>query len=392
MKNNIFYNISSKVLLKVTGKNIDKFIKRLNNNKIDILNLKYISYKEINILIKKEDLNKVLKIKSIYKIEILDYKGLEKTKINILNNKYIILFILLFLIILYILSNMIFSINIVTTDSKMKGTLLEELDKYGIKKYRFKKNYINIQKIKKEILSKHKEDIEWIEIDSIGTQYIIKYEPRVKNKEKEKISKKNIVSKYDALISDMNIEKGEIIKDVGTYVKKGDIIVNGSIKLNEELKEIIGARGNVYGEVWYNVKVTYPYKYYNEEETGNKKKVFVINFLDKKIELFNFNKFKTKNIKENIILKNNLLPIYISKEYQKETILTNTNYNEKELISASLSYSKKKIKEMLNSDEYIIKYKILNKTKNKDTITLNIFFSVLRNITAYQDITEEIIE
>ena len=391
MKNSIFYNFSSKILLRITGKNIDKFIKRLNSNKIDILEIKYISYKEINILIKSKDYNKLLKLKSIYKVEILDYEGLEKAKSNVLNNKYIIIFILIFLVIIYILSNMIFSINIVTTDSKMKNTLIEELNQYGIKKYRFKKNYIDIQKIKKQLLSSHKEDIEWIEINSIGTKYIIKYEPRVKNKETKEIKNKNIVSKYDALITDMKVTKGEVIKDVGTYVKKGDIIVSGEVKLNEELKEIIGASGNVYGEVWYNVKVTYPYKYYDEKETGKSKKVFVISFLNKKIELFNLNKFKTKKVKEKILIKNNLLPIYLSEENQKETTVTNIKYNEKELIPVAVSYSKKKIQETLGSDEYILKYKVLNKTKSDNAITLNIFFSVIRNITSYQNI-EEIIE
>ena len=147
MKNSIFYKLSSKVLLNIKGNNIDNFIKRLSSNKIELLDIKNINYKETNILIKKEDLDKILKMKSIYKIKILDYKGVEKTKINILNNKYIILFILLFLIILYILSNIVFRVDIITTDSKMKETLLEELGTYGLKKYTFKKNYITIQKI-----------------------------------------------------------------------------------------------------------------------------------------------------------------------------------------------------------------------------------------------------
>ena len=72
MKNSVFYKLSSKVLLSIKGKNIDNFIKKLNKNKIEILNIKYISYKEINILIKKEDLNKVIKIKSVYNVEVID--------------------------------------------------------------------------------------------------------------------------------------------------------------------------------------------------------------------------------------------------------------------------------------------------------------------------------
>ena len=389
MKNSIFYNLSSKVLLNIKGKNIDNFIKRLNRNNIEILNINYISYNEINISVKKEDYNKIIDLKTIYEINIIDYEGIEKVKKNTLKNKYIIIFVLFFLIVLYILSNIIFSINIVTTDSKMKEVLLENLNKEGIKKYSFKKSHIKLQSIKKKILSKHKHDIEWIEIETIGTKYIVKFVPRIQNSEKEENKNKDIISKYDALIKDMSITKGEIIKDVGTYVKKGDLIVSGSVKLNEELKEIVGAEGVVYGEVWYNVKVNYPYKYYSEKETGKRKKIFTIYFLNKKIELFNFNKYKTKKIRKKTILKNMLLPIFISKDTQIETKVINTSYNERELINKALEYSKIKVNETLDSDEYILKSIILNKRKNDKSITLNIFFSVLRNISTYKEIEEE---
>lgn len=392
MKNSFIYSLSSKVLLSVKGKNIDNFIKRLNRNNIEILKIIYISYKEINILIKKQDYDKVLDIKTTYEIEINSYEGLEKFKLKLFSNKYIIIFILFFLIILYILSNIIFSVSIITNDSKMKEIMIEELKYYGIKKFEFKKNYLQIENIKRKMLHRHKEDIEWLEIENIGTKYIIKYEPRVKNKIRQVQKKQNIVSKYDALIKDMKIEKGDVIKDVGTYVKKGDVIVSGVIKLNEESKEIIGASGTVYGEVWYNLKIDFPYKYYNEKETGRRKSVLVLNFFNKKLEILNFKKYETKKVKEKVILKNSIFPIYLSKDYQIETDIVNVRFKEKKLVKEAINYSIKKINKILNKDEYILKYKIINKQNNENYITLNIFFSIIRNITSYKKIEEEIIE
>ena len=60
-----------------------------------------------------------------------------------------------------------------------------------------------------------------------------------------------------------------------------------------------------------------------------------------------------------------------------------------------IDYSKDKLQNTLDSDEYVKDYKILNKTKNTDTLTLNIFFTVIENITEYQTIekyTEEILD
>ncbi len=388
MKNYVLYLIKSKIDIRVKGNNIERFIKRLKSNNIEILNIKYINKCEIIIKIYKDDYENIEKIKTIYEISILNYFGLTKLKNNLSNNKFIIIFIFIALVSLNILTSLIFDIEIVTNDSKMKKILINELEDYGVKKYKFKKSYVDLQRLKNEILNKYKDKIDWIEIENIGTKYIVRYEPRIENIIEEKTPFRNIVAKKDALIIDMDISDGQIIKNKNMYVKKGDVIVSGYIKLNDQIKDTVSAKGEVYGEVWYNVEVTYPYKYYENIETGNKKNVFVIKFLNKEIELFNFKKYTTKNVINNIILKNNLLPISFIYQNQKETNQKIENNTEDEAIKKAIDIANKKINDKLNNDEYIKDYKILNKTTNKDSVTLNIFYTVVLNITSYEQIDE----
>lgn len=186
----------------------------------------------------------------------------------------------------------------------------------------------------------------------------------------------------------MNISSGQIIKDIDSYVKKGDIIVSGYISLNGNIKDTVSSKGSVYAENWYKVTITYPYKYKEIKETGNSKNVFVIKLLNKDIELFNFNKYKTKKTKNKTILKNNILPFKLVKQTQKETIVIDENNSEEELIEKAINLSKKKMEEKLKDGEYVKDYKILNKIKHSDSITLNIFFNVVEDITEYQEIEE----
>lgn len=390
MKNKVIYLLESKLKLNISGNNIERFIKRLKNNNIEILNIKYISNNEINIIIYKKDYNKVLKIKTIYEIKMIEYYGIERLKKDLLNNKYIITFILLSLIGLYLVTSLIFEVDIITNDSKMENILINELKKHGIKKYNFKKNYLELQQIKSKLLSQYKEDLEWIEIESIGTKYIVKYEPRIKNNINNELPLRHIVAKKDSIIRDMNISSGQIIKNVDSYVKKGDIIVSGYISLNGNIKDTVSSKGIVYGETWYKVTITYPYIYKEIKETGNSKNILVIKFLNKNLELFNFNKYKTKKTNNKIILKNNILPIQFMIQNQKETIVIDENNTEGELIEKAIDISKNKIQEKLNEGEYIKDYKILNKTNYSDSITLNMFFNVVENITEYQEIEEYI--
>ena len=386
MKNYILYLLKSKIILN----NIEKFIKRLKNNKIEILNISYVNKNEINIKIYKKDYDSILKLKTIYEINIIDYNGLIKIKNKILNNKFMITLIVISFSILYLITNTIFSIDVITNDSKMKQILKEELEELGIKKYKFKKDYNTLQNIKSEILTKYRDKLDWIEIESIGTKYIVRYEPRIESDEKINTPSRHIIAKKDCVIKSIDVSSGQIVKNINSYVKKGDIIVSGYVDLNGNIKDTVSANGTILGETWYKVTITYPYKYYESYETGNKKEIYAINLLNKSIELFNLKKYKTKNIEEKIILKNNLLPIKLVKQIQKETKVINQELNEDELIEKEVELSKEKIESKLKAGEYISDYKILNKIKNEDSITLNIFFSVIEDVTDYLEIDEYI--
>ena len=66
--------------IKIKGKNIERFIKRLNNHNIDILNINYINYNTIIIRINKNNLESLKQLKTIYEIDIVNINGIDKIK------------------------------------------------------------------------------------------------------------------------------------------------------------------------------------------------------------------------------------------------------------------------------------------------------------------------
>lgn len=385
MKNNVLYLFKSKLILKISGKNLVNFIKRLNINSVNLLSIKYIE-DYIIVVIYKNDYDLVLKLKTTYNIEIIGYKGLINYKKVLLKNHLLILFFVMSILLLYLISNIIFSIDIITNNTNIKNALLDELNKHGIKKYAFKKNYNEIQKIKSHILNKYKDTIDWIEIENIGTKYIIRYEPRITNNNIIESKPRNIVAKKDAIITKINVLDGEIIKEVNTYVKKGEVIVSGTIYLNENIMSIKSSRGTIYGEVWYNVYIKYPLKYYENIETGKKHNMISINFLSKRIYLFS--KYKTKNIKDNIIIKDNILPIYISYSNERETKLIDENNTKEEAIVKAQDVVIERFNKTLKEGEYIKNYRIINKSMYPEYIELEMFLTIVEDITDYEEIVE----
>ncbi len=286
------------------------------------------------------------------------------------------------------LSKLIFSIDIITNDHQMKKLILDELNNNGIKVYQFKKNYRELQIIKKKITEKYKDKIDWLEIENIGTKYIIRYEPRINNPQIEEKKLRHIVAKKDAIINNLDISNGQIIKNKNDYVKKGDIIVSGYISLNDKIKDTVSSCGTVYGEVWYEVTTTYPLKYKEEIITGNKKKVYVIKLLNKDIELFNLKHYKYKKIKSKTIIKNNILPFSLERQYQKELKIKNESNTNNEAVYKAIELATKKIENNLNEKEYILNKKVIGSFSEKDQVTVKIFFSVVEDITEYQEIEE----
>ena len=52
-------------------------------------------------------------------------------------------------------------------------------------------------------------------------------------------------------------------------------------RAKQYIKDTVSSKGIIYGECWYNVTITYPFKYYEEKETGNSKNVIVIKLFNK---------------------------------------------------------------------------------------------------------------
>ena len=373
MKNKIIYQLKSK---------------RLHKNKIEILKCNHINKEKVNIIIYEKDLEKLESIRTIYNIEKLNTYGMIRIKRKLNLNKYLIISIILGLIILKTLTSIIFKIEIIDTDKEIVEFLKQELKNYGIKEKTFKKNYHQIQKIKEDLLNKYKDKIEWLEIETKGTKYIVRLEKRIIKENKEKLENRNIISKKEAIIKEIKATNGQIIKEINSYVKKGDIIISGNIMDNDVVKNTVPAEGIVYGETWYEINVTYPFVYQETKELNNKKNIYVIKFLNKKIELTK-NKFKTKKIKEKEIIKNNILPISIVKQNQTEVEEIEQILTVDEASKKAEEKAVNQIKNNLKEDEYIINYKILNTNVKETELELNMFFSIYENITDYEVINKE---
>ena len=386
MKDKILKIFSSSIKIKVTGRNINNFLKRLINNNINIEKVIPISHKEIDLIINYQDLDKVLKLKTIYNIKIIRYYGKLRIIKRIKKDIFILSSLLISLLLIYTLSNIIFKIEVIHSNNNIIKLVTKELEDNGIKKYKFVKNYQEIEKIKNKILEENKDTLEWLEIIREGTKYTIRVEERIINNKPKDNKIYNIVASKNAVIKNIYAESGEKIRSINTYVKKGDIIISSDITLPNNEKISKTASGKVQGEVWYNINIEYPYQYHEIKYTGNKKKVLVLNLLNKRISFFDFHKYKTFNRNIKYIFNNNITPISLIYEDEYETNIINEVYDYNTAREKAITKAKEKILEKYPNIKDITNIKIIKEEDKKNKISLNLFVTYLEDITEYQEV------
>ena len=321
------------------------------------------------------------KISKRYKVVIIKYYG-KRFFINFFHTqKYLILSIIIGYLLLNLLCNTIFKITINTSDDKIYDIINSSLIDNDIKVYKKKKNFEEIELIKNKILNANEDYLEWIEIVEKGCTYDVNITPRVKNTDEIKSSSKsNIVASKDGKIMYITSTSGEKIKDKGDYVKKGDVIISGTILKNDNIVKETDAIGKVYAEVWYIVNVSVPYEYTEYIKTGEVINHYYITIFDKKFTIMGkYDSNLTMNNRTLILDKPYLLFKLYKEEkkvYEYKTFKIDQNKAYEEAIKrATLKVTKK-----LKSEEYIISKNVLKKEVFRSKMNVEVFFKVFENI------------
>ena len=369
--------MNSYLFVKVDSKNINRFLLKCHNNNINIIKIKYLSYKSIVILINSYDLKKINKIKGISKIRVLNEKGLIKYKDLIRNNLIFIISFFIGIIVLLFLSNIIFDIRIEGDNYKLNNNIKKELSNYGIDKYKFKKSYTDINIIKEKVLKKYNNSIEWIEIKENGVSYIVNIVERKINKDKSTNGIYSIVAKRNGIIRGIYTYKGISLVEKGNYVTKGDILISSDLMLNDEVKDRVSAEGKVYAETWYKVNISYPLNYYEKKYTSKKKKIIYLKIGNKYFEPFKYNYYDRNTI---IKYKSNISGLEFGIEEIRNINIINKKYSEKDALNKAIDKAKYELKLKLNKDEKIMNQNTLNFYTKGSKIIVDIFFSVYEEI------------
>lgn len=272
--------MNNELRIKISGFNASLILNKLISNNVCVFNVK-IKSKYITFSIYEKDKEILSKICSTYKkeFEIL-YRKRFLDVFKILPYKFGCLFACL-IIVCYMISfafivydiEIINETNVNYNNAKIEKFLTDNNIIVGMNK-----SLIKVNELENLILMNNSE-ISGCSVLMSGGNLKIKIYPAIlkENDNKNKI----LHSKYDGVITDIDVISGKSDYNVGDIVKIGDVVIAS----NDE----VGAVGKIYGNVYFSKS-----KIYNEIKQTKK---FTGNYLvNKYYSLFNKNLFKSENI------------------------------------------------------------------------------------------------
>lgn len=290
------------------------------------------------------------------------------------------------------MSSFIWKIDIQGTENiskeQVRSVLKEEGLYIGQLKYR-----LPDQEMLKQRLQVKMPETSWIGLEVKGTRVLITI---VEKKQVEKIQEElpsygpvHLIAKKEALITDLRVERGNPLVGVHDVVEKGEILVSGIYGEDQEQQDkpsgkVVGAKGKVWGEVWYQADVEIPMTQNKHEYTGLRQKAvypFIGSLLIRHpFQKPEYQKYETVQRVHPIVLGNWELPIGWMEEEYLQMKRTRHKLTKQEAILLGKGRAQADLKQTLGEDGKILTQKVLHQRLESGKVYLKIHFDVIENI------------
>ena len=319
--------------MKLINKAVKKFIKfsDITSNRV-----------KATAIIPIEDLKKLYELNESYKCSIKIEKIISLKLIigRLLKKYFFLLGFFSFITILFVLSNMIWLINIAGNEELSNSDIIQACSKEGIELGK------NISKLNCKDISNNLKNklgnIAWINIRTQGATVFVKLaeEQKLSHELNSKDSPCDIVASADCEITSIITNSGQPQVKKGDIVAKGDILVSGQlVKSGNEEIEItnqVKSRATIFGKVERIKRIDIPFLFQEKKYTGKVYNTYSLKIFNKKINIDFIDKVRTNSYDKSTEVKIfNLgegynLPLVLYNTKYKEYVINNITLNEKQ--------------------------------------------------------------
>ncbi|WP_071460170.1 sporulation protein YqfD [Bacillus massilinigeriensis] len=380
--------------VKITGKGIERFLNMLTRNNINIWNVKRHGPEAVTFQMGLRDVKRIRMParQSQCKVRFIERGGGPFFLMKLWTNSGFVAGGLAFLIVIFLLSNMVWGIEIKGAAPETEHKIRRELSKLGVKKGKLQFTVKDVDDIQRSLTNRVKE-LTWVGVELKGTTYHLQAVEKEEPEQPEMIKPRNLVAKKKALVVKIFVEEGNPITTVNEYVKPGQVLVSGLIGKEGEEKQV-PARGEILGETWYKTSVELPLNSKFKVFSGKEKRSYYLSaYGGKDLKIWGFGKhsFKEWEIETN---GNQLkflkwqIPLHVRSETVREREEVLRVYNKEQAIEKAKELARRDIKRMIPENAIIKSEKILHQSIGNDKVNVTVYFRIIEDIAMGQPIIQ----
>lgn len=394
MKNLWFKRLFGSITVKLIGIGGERIINELIRHHVVIWNVKKLQEGELKFQMFIKDVSHLRKAVRIHRVKVRFIKrgGFPYWLKRLRRNTGLFIGALVAFIIITLLSNMIWKIEIKGASPELEYKMMNQLKQMGVKVGGFQFLVDDPEGIQRKLTALN-EDVTWIGVELNGTSYHFQVVEKEQPEEVEKTSPRHLVAKKEAVIVDYFVEKGEPVVTINDFVKPGQLLVSGLIG-REDDKQKVSAKGKILGKTWYTTEVEVDLTTEFELLTGEEWEQMTLDFGNFSIPIWGFSttKYKHEKVEKN---KKELkffkwtLPVAITSKTVKEVEIHTKSYKKEEARKLALEIAKKDLQKTVPEEAKILDEKILHEKEENGKLKLLISYDVIENIAKEAPIIQE---
>lgn len=284
----LWHYLKGYVIIIVSGPAVEKFINICTRRQILLWDIERLGHSEVLMKMSIRGFKNARSAarKSGCRIRIKARRGLPFIIGRYKKRKGFVAGIFAFAVLVYLMTSIIWSIEITGNYNVDSDRIMAQLNEMGIFRGATKRS-VNPKYLADRLMLENSE-LSWVGVEIKGTKLIISVRegiepPQVISRDQPC----NVIASKDGIIVSVRAKNGLAKVKEGDTVKKGQVLISGEMEsANPEFGTMyVHAIGEVLARTWYEVKKEVPAKIINRVRTGNEWNRYTVYFLDFKIRL-----------------------------------------------------------------------------------------------------------
>lgn len=268
MRSKLLTFIRGSVAIEVRGEKVEWFLNRLLHQRMYIWDIRR---KDLETLVLHIHIRDFFRLRPLLKetgcrVKVIARYGFPFWLVKMEKQKTFVFGLILFVVGLYMLSSIVWDVEVRGTETVSRQTVLETAKEIGIYRFQWKFRLDEPDRLAAE-MTRRLQGVSWVGVNIEGTKVTIEIVESTQPELPPLVSPRHLVAAKDAVVSQIIAEKGKPVVQPNTRVKKGDVLISGLIG-EEGNTQIIAAEGTVTGWVWYEYELNVPLIHKRKVFTG----------------------------------------------------------------------------------------------------------------------------